>query len=77
MARLTWHNSGTRKYEVGVKNGVLYPIGDDGQYLVHRSFKIVIDDHVVEQMLMLHFFLRDSETLGDDFFRLRPSALQS
>ena len=32
MARLTWHNSGTRKYEVGVKNGVLYPIGDDGQY---------------------------------------------
>lgn len=32
MARLTWHNSGTRKYEVGVKNGVLYPIGNDGQY---------------------------------------------
>lgn len=32
MARLTWHDAGTRKYEVGVKNGVLYPISDTGQY---------------------------------------------
>lgn len=32
MARLTWHDPGTRKYEVGVKQGVLYPISDAGQY---------------------------------------------
>lgn len=32
MARLTWHDPGTRKYEVGVKKGVLYPISDAGQY---------------------------------------------
>lgn len=32
MARLTWHAPGTRKYEVGVDKGVLYPISDQGAY---------------------------------------------
>lgn len=32
MARLTWHAPGTRKYEVGVDKGVLYPISDQGTY---------------------------------------------
>lgn len=32
MARLTWHAPGTRKYEVGVEKGVLYPISDAGAY---------------------------------------------
>lgn len=29
---ITWHDSGTRKYEVGVEKGVLYPISDQGTY---------------------------------------------
>lgn len=29
---ITWHDSGTRKYEVGVEKGVLYPISDAGAY---------------------------------------------
>ena len=29
---ITWHDAGTRKYEVGVEKGVLYPIGDQGAY---------------------------------------------
>lgn len=33
MARLTWHAPGTRKYEVGVDKGVLYPISDQGTYI--------------------------------------------
>lgn len=32
MARLTWHDAGTRKYEVGVEKGVLYPISNTGAY---------------------------------------------
>ena len=32
MARLTWHDAGTRKYEVGVEKGVLYPISNAGAY---------------------------------------------
>lgn len=32
MSRLTWDNSGERYYETGVKQGVLYPIQDDGKY---------------------------------------------
>lgn len=32
MSRLTWDNSGERYYETGVKQGVLYPIQDDGTY---------------------------------------------
>lgn len=29
---ITWHDAGTRKYEVGVEKGVLYPISDAGAY---------------------------------------------
>ena len=29
---ITWHDAGTRKYEVGVKKGVLYPMSSAGQY---------------------------------------------
>lgn len=32
MSRLTWDNTGKRYYETGVKQGVLYPIQDDGEY---------------------------------------------
>lgn len=32
MARITWDNTGERLYETGVKNGVLYPIQNDGMY---------------------------------------------
>lgn len=32
MSRLTWDNSGEHYYETGVKQGVLYPIQDDGKY---------------------------------------------
>lgn len=32
MSKLTWDNTGERYYETGVKNGVLYPIQDDGKY---------------------------------------------
>ena len=56
---------------------LFFIFSDDGQYLVHRSVKIVIDDHIVEQMLMLQFFLSCFETFGDDLFGLRPSAAQS
>lgn len=29
---ITWHDAGTRKYEVGVEKGVLYPISNAGAY---------------------------------------------
>ena len=29
---ITWHDAGTRKYEVGVEKGVLYPISNAGTY---------------------------------------------
>lgn len=29
-AALEWDTTGTRKYEVGVKKGVLYPMNEDG-----------------------------------------------
>lgn len=32
MARLTWDNTGERFYETGVKQGVLYPLQDNGKY---------------------------------------------
>lgn len=32
MAKLVWDNTGDRLYETGVKNGVLYPIGEGGTY---------------------------------------------
>lgn len=32
MSRLTWDNTGERYYETGVKQGVLYPIQEDGKY---------------------------------------------
>lgn len=32
MARLTWDNTGERLFEIGVKKGVLYPMGDAGTY---------------------------------------------
>lgn len=32
MSRLTWDDTGKRLYETGVKNGVLYPVGDNGAY---------------------------------------------
>ena len=32
MSRLTWDNNGERLYETGVKQGVLYPIQDNGSY---------------------------------------------
>lgn len=32
MSRLTWDNNGERLYETGVKQGVLYPIQNDGLY---------------------------------------------
>lgn len=32
MSRLVWDNTGERYYETGVKNGVLYPIQEDGKY---------------------------------------------
>lgn len=32
MSRLTWDDTGKRFYETGVKNGVLYPVGDNGAY---------------------------------------------
>lgn len=32
MSRLTWDNTGERYYETGVKQGVLYPIQNDGKY---------------------------------------------
>lgn len=30
--KITWDNTGERFYETGVKNGVLYPMGDGGVY---------------------------------------------
>ena len=32
MARLIWDKIGERKYETGVDRGVLYPVGEDGEY---------------------------------------------
>ena len=32
MSRLTWDNTSERLYETGVKQGVLYPIQNDGKY---------------------------------------------
>ena len=32
MSKLIWDKSGERTYETGVKQGVLYPIADDGSY---------------------------------------------
>lgn len=32
MAKLVWDNTGDRLYETGVKQGVLYPIGEGGTY---------------------------------------------
>lgn len=32
MAKLVWDNTGERLYETGVKQGVLYPIQNDGKY---------------------------------------------
>lgn len=32
MAKLTWDQSGERLYEIGVRNGVLYPQANDGSY---------------------------------------------
>ena len=32
MSKLIWDNTGERLYETGVKQGVLYPMGDDGKY---------------------------------------------
>ena len=32
MAKLTWDDTGKRLYETGVKQGVLYLLGEDGTY---------------------------------------------
>ncbi len=32
MSRLVWDRSGERLYETGVKQGVLYPVGEEGTY---------------------------------------------
>ena len=32
MAKITWDDSGKRLYETGTKQGVLYPMGEDGTY---------------------------------------------
>ena len=32
MSKLFWDQTGERLYETGVKNGVLYPQGDNGAY---------------------------------------------
>ena len=32
MAKLVFNNVGERYFETGVKNGVLYVMGEDGQY---------------------------------------------
>lgn len=32
MAKLTWDDTGKRLFETGVKQGVLYPIQEDGEY---------------------------------------------
>ena len=32
MSKLVWDQTGTREYETGVKNGVLYPQGEGGTY---------------------------------------------
>ena len=32
MAKLVWDESGKRVYETGVRNGVLYVQGENGQY---------------------------------------------
>ena len=32
MSKLVWDQTGTREYETGVKNGVLYPQGENGTY---------------------------------------------
>lgn len=32
MARLTWNDAGKRLYEAGAKQGVLYPVGEGGEY---------------------------------------------
>lgn len=32
MAKIVWDNTGERLFETGVKNGVLYILGDDGKY---------------------------------------------
>lgn len=32
MAKLTWDDTGNRLYETGVKQGVLYPVADNGGY---------------------------------------------
>lgn len=32
MAKLTWDDSGKRLYETGTKQGVLYPMGEEGTY---------------------------------------------
>lgn len=32
MSKLTWDQAGDRLYETGVKNGVLYVLGEDGKY---------------------------------------------
>lgn len=32
MARLTWDDAGKRLYETGVRMGVLYPLGESGEY---------------------------------------------
>ena len=32
MSKIVWDQSGNRFFETGVKNGVLYPIGENGEY---------------------------------------------
>lgn len=32
MARITWDSTGERLYETGVRNGVLYPMDNEGKY---------------------------------------------
>ena len=32
MSKLVWDKTGERYYETGVKQGVLYPQGEDGAY---------------------------------------------
>lgn len=32
MAKITWDGTGSRLYETGIKNAVLYPINSDGEY---------------------------------------------
>ena len=32
MSRLEWDKSGEHFYETGTKNGVLYPVANDGTY---------------------------------------------